>query len=37
MGAYGCAIIAQEKYNDEITATEPAVELATSVKGGLHA
>ena len=37
MGAYGCAIIAQEKYNDEITATEPAVELATSAKGGLHA
>lgn len=28
MGAYGCAIIAQEKYEDE-TAQAPAVEMAT--------
>ena len=28
MGAYGCAIIAQEKYEDE-TAKTPAVEMAT--------
>ena len=31
MGAYGCAIIAQEKYEDE-TAQAPAVEMATSSK-----